>query len=87
MPIVSAFNLILAAYPTRSGGGGVTVGRNKFFMPGTGPSMSLGGGLEAVRGFYSSVRTAHNQLMVNVNGKNISLLIRSPIVDVILPPP
>ena len=68
MPIISAFNLILAAYPNRSGGGGVMVGRNKFFMPGSGPSMPLGGGLEAVRGFYSSVRTAHNQLMVNVNG-------------------
>ncbi|KXN84381.1 Protein argonaute-2 [Leucoagaricus sp. SymC.cos] len=67
MPIVSAFNLILAAYPSRSGGGGVTVGRNKFFMPSTSPSQPLGGGLEAVRGFYSSVRTAHNQLMVNVN--------------------
>ncbi|KAF5350531.1 hypothetical protein D9756_008708 [Leucocoprinus leucothites] len=67
MPIVSAFNLILAAYPTRSGGGGTMVGRNKFFLPGANPSMPLGGGLEAIRGFYSSVRTAHKQLMVNVN--------------------
>ncbi|KAF9444196.1 argonaute-like protein [Macrolepiota fuliginosa MF-IS2] len=67
MPIISAFNLILAAHPTRSGGGGVMVGRNKFFMPSNNPSMPLGGGLEAVRGFYSSVRTAHRQLMVNVN--------------------
>ncbi|KAJ3563363.1 hypothetical protein NP233_g8987 [Leucocoprinus birnbaumii] len=67
MPVISALNLILAAYPSRSGGGGVTVGRNKFFMPGAGPTSSLGGGLEAVRGFYSSVRAAHRQLMVNVN--------------------
>ncbi|KAF7762168.1 hypothetical protein Agabi119p4_8761 [Agaricus bisporus var. burnettii] len=67
MPIISAFNLILAAWPTRSGAGGVMVGRNKFFMPGTGVPMPLGGGLEAVRGFYSSVRTAHQALMVNVN--------------------
>jgi eukaryotic translation initiation factor 2C len=29
--------------------------------------MSLGGGLEAWKGFYSSVRPAYNQLMVNVN--------------------
>jgi eukaryotic translation initiation factor 2C len=37
--------------------------------------MSLGGGLVAVQGFYSSVRTAHKQLMVNVNGNNLSCLI------------
>jgi eukaryotic translation initiation factor 2C len=47
------------------------VGRNKFFMPNSSVSMPLGGGLEAVRGFYSSVRTAHKALMVNVNGKYI----------------
>jgi eukaryotic translation initiation factor 2C len=29
--------------------------------------MSLGGGLEAWKGFYSSVRPAFKQLMVNVN--------------------
>jgi hypothetical protein len=29
--------------------------------------MSLGGGLEAWKGFYSSIRPAYNQLMVNVN--------------------
>ena len=29
--------------------------------------MSLGGGLEAWKGFYSSVRPTFNQLMVNVN--------------------
>ena len=29
--------------------------------------MSLGGGLEAWKGFYSSVRPAYKQLMVNVN--------------------
>jgi eukaryotic translation initiation factor 2C len=74
MPIVSAFNLIIAAYPTRSGGGGVMVGRNKFFLPGASPSYSLGGGLEAIRGFYSSVRTAHKQLMVNVNGLKLHFL-------------
>lgn len=50
------------------------VGRNKFFMPGTGVPMPLGGGLEAVRGFYSSVRTAHQALMVNVNGMCIDII-------------
>lgn len=44
------------------------VGRNKFFHPSpTEPPVSLGGGLQAWRGFYASVRPAHRQLMVNVN--------------------
>jgi eukaryotic translation initiation factor 2C len=43
------------------------VGRNRFFFPSASPPFSLGGGLEAWRGFYSSVRPAFNQLMVNVN--------------------
>lgn len=68
MPVVSALNLILAAHPSRAAGGGVMVGRNKFFHPSpVEPPFPLGGGLEAWRGFYSSVRPAHNQLMVNVN--------------------
>jgi eukaryotic translation initiation factor 2C len=67
MPIISALNIILAAYPNRSTGNGVLVGRNRFFFPTAATPVSLGGGLEAWRGFYSSVRPAHNQLMVNVN--------------------
>lgn len=68
MPVVSALNLILTAHPSRVAGGGVVVGRNKFFHPSPNePPISLGGGLEAWKGFYSSVRPAHKQLMVNVN--------------------
>ena len=44
------------------------VGRNKFFHPSPAETpFLLGGGLEAWRGFYASVRPAHKQLMVNVN--------------------
>jgi eukaryotic translation initiation factor 2C len=69
LPIISALNVVLAAFPNRSGGEGVLVGRNRFFFktPDLAP-VPLGGGLEAWKGFYSSVRPAHNQLMVNVNG-------------------
>lgn len=67
LPVISALNLILAAFPNRSGGGGVMVGRNRFFFRTANQPMSLGGGLEAWKGFYSSVRPSHNQLMVNVN--------------------
>lgn len=72
LPIISALNLILAAYPNRTTqGGGVLVGRNRFFFASAAPPVPLGGGLEAWRGFYSSVRPSHNQLMVNVNGESI----------------
>lgn len=44
------------------------VGRNRFFFRSGGVRpVSLGGGLEAWKGFYSSVRPAWKQLMVNVN--------------------
>lgn len=68
LPIVSAVNLILQSHPNRSSGGGVMVGRNRFFFRSNeAPPFTLGGGLEAWRGFYSSVRPAYKQLMVNVN--------------------
>ncbi|KAF9023414.1 argonaute-like protein [Hymenopellis radicata] len=68
LPIISALNIILAAHPNRTtAGGGVLVGRNRFFFASAAPPVPLGGGLEALRGFYSSVRPTHNQLMVNVN--------------------
>ena len=61
-------NIILAAHPSRVVGGGVVVGRNRFFHPSPmAPPVSLGGGLEAWRGFYTSVRPSWKQLMVNVN--------------------
>ncbi|KAJ7178055.1 argonaute-like protein [Mycena filopes] len=67
LPVIAALNIILAAHPNRPGGG-VMVGRNRFFFPSqTERPVPLGGGLEAFRGFYSSVRPAHMQLMVNVN--------------------
>ncbi|KAI0050290.1 argonaute-like protein [Auriscalpium vulgare] len=68
LPVIAALNLILAAHPNRTqAGGGVMVGRNRFFFPTVQPPVPLGGGLEAWRGFFSSVRPAFKQLMVNVN--------------------
>jgi len=43
------------------------VGRNRYFFPSAAPVVPLGGGLEAWRGFYSSVRPSFKQLMVNIN--------------------
>jgi len=72
LPVVSALNIILAAHPNRSGGPGVMVGRNRFFFATALAPSDLGGGLEAWKGFYSSIRPSHNQLMVNVNGQFFS---------------
>ena len=69
LPVISALNIILAAHPNRSGGPGVMVGRNRFFFATAMAPSDLGGGLEAWKGFYSSIRPSHNQLMVNVNGQ------------------
>ncbi len=67
-PVIAALNLILSAHPNRTQeGGGVVVGRNRYFFPSASPPVSLGGRLEAWMGFYSSVRPSFNQLMVNVN--------------------
>ncbi|KAF8603355.1 argonaute-like protein [Ceratobasidium sp. AG-I] len=63
-PMLSAFNIILAKYPSQHG---IMVGRNKWFFPTPSSGAPLGGGLEAFRGFYSSVRPSFQQLMVNVN--------------------
>ncbi|KAL4076885.1 Piwi domain-containing protein [Scleroderma yunnanense] len=62
--IISALNLILATGPDRRG---VVVGGNKFFFRAARDPTPIGGGLEAWKGFYSSVRPVHKQLMVNVN--------------------
>lgn len=68
MPVVSVLNLVLSSHPGHPSGQGVVVGRNKFFhFNPAEPPADLGGGLEAWRGFYSSVRPSHMQLMVNVN--------------------
>ncbi|KAG9124555.1 hypothetical protein FRC07_011142 [Ceratobasidium sp. 392] len=63
-PMLSAFNILLTKYPSQHG---VMVGRNKWFFPTPGQASDLGVGLEAYRGFYSSVRPSFQQLMVNVN--------------------
>lgn len=63
LPLLSALNLVLQQQASRSG---VRVGKNRYFFPASAHKVSLGPGVEAVQGFYTSVRPAYKQLMVNV---------------------
>ena len=62
-PLISALNIVLQQHAIRTG---VRVGKNRFFFPSSNEKVNLGPGIQAVQGFYASVRPAHQQLMVNV---------------------
>ena len=63
LPLISALNIVLQQHATRTG---VRVGKNRFFFPTSAQKIDLGPGLQGVQGFYTSVRPAYHQLMVNV---------------------
>ena len=67
---IQALNIIVARTPNFNPGV-FQSGRNKFFHYPTDPSTydSLGGGLIAVRGYYSSVRTSTLRTLLNVNAQ------------------
>ncbi|KAF8804178.1 argonaute-like protein [Phlegmacium glaucopus] len=64
LPLISALNIVLQQHSTRTG---VRVGKNRFFFPTSTERIELGPGVQAVQGFYASIRPAFQQLMVNVN--------------------
>ncbi|CEL53059.1 Protein argonaute 1B OS=Oryza sativa subsp, japonica GN=AGO1B PE=2 SV=3 [Rhizoctonia solani AG-1 IB] len=80
-PMLSAFNILLAKYPSQHG---IMVGRNKWFFPSLHQASDLGRGLEAFRGYYSSVRPSFQQLMVNVNVATTAFFKPGPLVSLFL---
>ncbi|KAG5643974.1 hypothetical protein DXG03_009263, partial [Asterophora parasitica] len=64
LPLVSALNLVLQQHASRNG---VRVGKNRYFFPTSAHKVSLGPGVEAWQGFFTSVRPTFKELMVNVN--------------------
>ncbi|KAK0486559.1 argonaute-like protein [Armillaria novae-zelandiae] len=65
LPIISALNLVLQQKPLSTG---VRIGQNKYyFQPPPDQHKVLGLGIEAWRGFSTSIRPAYQQLMVNIN--------------------
>ncbi|KAG9014147.1 hypothetical protein FRB94_014240 [Tulasnella sp. JGI-2019a] len=63
-PVISALNIILSSHPSRTG---ILVGRNRFFFPDPSAPFRLTCGLEALKGYTSSVRPTFRQMMINVN--------------------
>lgn len=64
LPVVSALNLVMQQHANRIG---TRVGKNRFFIPSpSSQKLSLSFGIEAVQGFYTSVRPTYKELLVNV---------------------
>lgn len=66
---IQALNVLMSHGPS-SDSGIATAGGNKFYPFGTHPqlqSADLGYGLQALRGYFTSVRTSVSRLLVNVN--------------------
>jgi hypothetical protein len=62
LPLTSAMNLVLQQHASRKG---MRYGKNRYFFPDLGITR-LGPSIDAVQGFYSSVRPGLKQLLVNV---------------------
>ncbi|KAK6329723.1 hypothetical protein TWF696_003589 [Orbilia brochopaga] len=81
--LLQLFNIILNREPEvnmRT----IGAGKNKFFeLPSKGgASANLGGGLEAVQGFYKSVRPCTGRLMCNINPVAAAFYSGIPLVDI-----
>ena len=55
LPLISALNLVVEQHAARTG---IRVGKNKYFFPNKTDKYLLGDGIEAIRGYYISVRCA-----------------------------
>ncbi|KKA19108.1 Qde2-like protein [Rasamsonia emersonii CBS 393.64] len=71
--LLQALNIVMGQYPKKEPLI-ASVGANKHFslQPDEQDRLSLGGGLEVLRGFFVSVRAATARLLVNVQVKNIA---------------
>ena len=83
--MVQALNIVVGHHPKTSLGV-LSVGANKHFDVSTAgvESMSLGAGLNAVRGFFVSVRAATARLLVNVQVKHTACYDEGPLGQLIL---
>ncbi|CAO2655718.1 Nn.00g045210.m01.CDS01 [Neocucurbitaria sp. VM-36] len=81
---IQALNIIMGHGPS-SNPRIATAGGNKFYPFGAHPQLQvadLGSGLQALRGYFSSVRTSVNRILVNVNVATGAFYKSGPLLDV-----
>jgi eukaryotic translation initiation factor 2C len=81
---IQALNILMAHSPG-SDVSIATAGGNRFYPFGGHPHVEktrLGGGLEALRGYFSSVRTSVNRILVNVNVATGAFYRSGPLLEV-----
>ncbi|KAF2468621.1 Piwi-domain-containing protein [Lindgomyces ingoldianus] len=85
LEIIQALNIILS-YGSSTGSNIATAPQNKFYPLGKHPNFEntdLGGGLEALRGYFPSVRTSINRILVNVNVATGAFYKSGPLLDLL----
>ncbi|KAF2643560.1 Piwi-domain-containing protein [Massarina eburnea CBS 473.64] len=85
METIQALNIVLAHGPG-SDRNIATAGGNKFYPFGAHPQFQmydLGAGLQAYRGYYTSVRTGVNRILVNINVATGAFYKSGPLLDVL----
>jgi eukaryotic translation initiation factor 2C len=80
--IIQALNIIVGHHP-KTALSIFSIGANKHFElhPARTEKMSLGSGLEAVRGFFVSVRAATARILVNIQVKHAACYLEGPLVQ------
>ena len=81
---IQALNVLMTHEPS-SDSNIATAGGNKFYPFGNHPQLQfadLGYGLQALRGYFTSVRTSVNRLLVNVNVATGAFYKSGPLIDV-----
>ncbi|KAL9607474.1 MAG: hypothetical protein Q9167_007611 [Letrouitia subvulpina] len=78
--IIQALNIVVGHHP-KAASTITTVAANRHFDRNSGPhdKMSLGAGLQAIRGFFVSVRAATARILVNVQVKNMAFYNEGPL--------
>ena len=78
--IIQALNIVVGHYP-KAASTITTVAANRHLDRNSGPhdKMSLGTGLQAIRGFFVSVRAATARVLVNVQVKNMAFYDEGPL--------
>ena len=84
--LVQLLNIIIGKTPNESADV-YSLGQNKYY-PGVGSPLiehaEIGGGLEALRGYYASVRTSSNRILVNLNVASAAFYKSAPLMNLIV---